>query len=94
MILYKYVYAGCRARQYITLTFAHTHLNLWVLPGLMPKPMKVGFYLPIVGIFCGYPSNMGPIVIPIKNHSKFRRQSMLSPLVRSLGFTFFLYFTS
>jgi len=47
MILYKYVYAGLGS---ITLTRAHTHLNLWILLGPVSKPMKAGFY----HAHCGY----------------------------------------
>ena len=60
---------GCRAGQYSTLTCAHTHLNLWVLPRLVPKSMKAGFFLPIMDIFCRYPFGLGPIAIP--NHESF-----------------------
>ena len=29
-----------------------------------PDPLKRSFTLPIVGIFCGYPLDLGPIAIP------------------------------
>jgi len=61
MISYKYVYAGCGAGQYSILTHAHSYLNFWVLPGPVPKPMKVGFYPTHYGYFCGYPTGLGPI---------------------------------
>ena len=41
---------GCGSRQYSTLTRAHTHLNLWVLSGLVPRLIKVWFN----PTHCGY----------------------------------------
>ena len=41
---------GCRSGQYSTLTRAHTHLNLWVLPGPISRPINAGFH----PIHCGY----------------------------------------
>ena len=46
---------GCESGQYSTLTRAHTHLNLWVLSGLVPIPMKAGFYPTHCGYFLRVP---------------------------------------
>jgi len=35
---------GCGSRQYSTLTRAHIHLNLWVLPGPVHRPINTGFH--------------------------------------------------
>ena len=35
---------GCGSKQYSTFTRANIHLNLWVLPGPVPRPIKTGFY--------------------------------------------------
>jgi len=35
---------GCGVEHYNTLTRAHTHQYVWVLPGPVPKSMKAGFY--------------------------------------------------
>ena len=55
---------GCGSGQYSTLTCAHIHLNLWVLPGPVSKPIKVGFYPTYCGYFLQVPIGLGPIVIP------------------------------
>ena len=34
----------CGFEQYNTLTRAHIYLNLWVLPGPVPIPIKAEFY--------------------------------------------------
>lgn len=35
---------GCGVGQYNILTRVYTHLNLWVLPRPVSRPIKMGFY--------------------------------------------------
>jgi len=55
---------GYGSGQYSTLTRAYTHLNLWVLPGLMPIPIKTEFYstyyVYILQVSIGHGSNRHP----------------------------------
>ena len=50
---------GCRAGQYNTLTRAHIHLNLWILPGPVPKLMKAVFYSTHCEYFLRVPIGFG-----------------------------------
>ena len=50
---------GCGSGQYDSLTHAHAHLNLWVLPGLVLKPIKAGFYPTHCGYFLRVPIGTG-----------------------------------
>jgi len=65
MILYKYVYVGCDAGQYSTLTRTHTHIhsNMHEIYGPKLELMKSGFYPTHCRYFCEYPSGLGPIAI-------------------------------
>jgi len=57
--LYKYVYAGCGASQYSTLTRTRTHLNLRVVLGPKPIPTEAGFYPTHCGYFLRVPIGPG-----------------------------------
>jgi len=46
---------GCEAGHYNTLTHAHTHQYVWVLPVPVSKPMKAGFYPTRCGCFLWVP---------------------------------------
>ena len=50
---------GCGSGHYSTLTRAHIHLNLWVLPGPVPRPIKTGFYPTHYGYFLQVPIRHG-----------------------------------
>ena len=50
---------GCGSDKYSTLIRAHTHLNLWVLLGPVPKLIKAGFYPTHGGYFVREPIRPG-----------------------------------
>ena len=50
---------GCGSGQYSTLTRVHIHLNLWILPGPVLRPIKAGFYPIHYGYFLRVPIRHG-----------------------------------
>jgi len=62
---------GCGSGQCSTLTRAHTYLNLWVLPGPVPRPIKAGFYPTYYRYFLQIPIRYGSNCHPYYQEDMF-----------------------
>ena len=64
---------GCGSGQYSTITRAHTHLNLWALLRLVPRPIKTEFYLThceyFLRVSIGSESNYHPYIRGSRPHN-------------------------
>ena len=69
---------GCESGQYSTLTRAHTHLNLWVLPGPVFRPTKMRFYPIHYGYFSKISIESG------SNCHPYKRRNCMSILLKSI----------